>query len=523
MTTKPASPVEQHEAAPVDAEVEAAAREYDGIPLDVARGLARAAIRAAQPEATAPLEGTGNGADERAAFDLKAFEAAAWALVDLARTWEKAYTDPTVLYEGLERYKTDVERELHYLVRCYRESREREATLVEQLRRAVARAPRTEVAGAVQPSIEYRYEGGTFWCDLGPAERMRPDFKGVYRLKAGEFPVWGGDEPSVDAAAEDKYVIERLSTVLAGVTVALLGEEADRPASETLQKLPEEAAKLRLELDLYRAQAADAAAAPADERAPFPRYTEWMHMRTHGAWSDGVPAWARDHTGRMNDFTAATAVIEELAACASSPNAPAASKLAVWYGQMPESNGKSNFTAILHNGDITAGITLERSEYPDRVRYEADRASWLIGELTEQPDILNYDADKHSGYVASAQAADLNERAHLAAGQWATSNTPISEALAYRDGFIAGAHFPAQASEAHVAPARASAFDVALDALRQYQQNWDTGLPAEYAQGERIAMECACEAVREALQEARAILVEQPEPHPVAPDTGSVK
>ncbi|MCA7943224.1 hypothetical protein [Burkholderia vietnamiensis] len=41
--------------------------------------------------------------------------------------------------------------------------------------------------------IEYRYEGGTHWCDLGPAERMRPDFKGVYRLKAGTFPVWAGD------------------------------------------------------------------------------------------------------------------------------------------------------------------------------------------------------------------------------------------------------------------------------------------------------------------------------------------
>ncbi|MBR8475793.1 hypothetical protein [Burkholderia cenocepacia] len=36
-------------------------------------------------------------------------------------------------------------------------------------------------------------------------------------------------------------------------------------------------------------------------------------------------------------------------------------------------------------------------------------------------------------------APDLEERAHLAAGQWANSNTPIAEALAYRDGFIAGA------------------------------------------------------------------------------------
>lgn len=48
------------------------------------------------------------------------------------------------------------------------------------------------------------------------------------------------------------------------------------------------------------------------------------------------------------------------------------------------------------------------------------------------------------------------------------------------------------------------AFDIALDALQHYQDHYDTGLPAEYAQSERIQMECACEAVREALQEGRA-------------------
>lgn len=50
---------------------------------------------------------------------------------------------------------------------------------------------------------------------------------------------------------------------------------------------------------------------------------------------------------------------------------------------------------------------------------------------------------------------------------------------------------------------RIDPFEVALDALHEYQSNWDTGLPAEYAQGERIAMECAVEAVRDALNEAR--------------------
>jgi hypothetical protein len=79
--------------------------------------------------------------------------------------------------------------------------------------------------------------------------------------------------------------------------------------------------------------------------------------------------------------------------------APHDGKLTVWYGSLPESNGKSNFTAILHRGDVTRGITIERSEYPDRVRYEADRMRWMIGELAQEPFILDYDADKHSGYV----------------------------------------------------------------------------------------------------------------------------
>ena len=79
--------------------------------------------------------------------------------------------------------------------------------------------------------------------------------------------------------------------------------------------------------------------------------------------------------------------------------------LTVWYGPMPESNGKSNFTAVLMRkgmnlfDGLTGGITIERSEYPDRVRYEADRMRYLIGELDEEPDLLAYDADKHSGYV----------------------------------------------------------------------------------------------------------------------------
>lgn len=73
--------------------------------------------------------------------------------------------------------------------------------------------------------------------------------------------------------------------------------------------------------------------------------------------------------------------------------AVAAPSLAVWFGPMPESNGKANWTAILHRDDISASFTIERSEHHDRVRYEADRVRYLIGELAEEPDILAYDAN----------------------------------------------------------------------------------------------------------------------------------
>lgn len=91
---------------------------------------------------------------------------------------------------------------------------------------------------------------------------------------------------------------------------------------------------------------------------------------------------------------------------------PAQNDLAVWYGPMPESNGKTNWTAILYRknpdcrmGGIGDGYTIDRSEYPDRVRYEADRVRHLIGELKEPPFILDYDENKHSGYEEQQPSA----------------------------------------------------------------------------------------------------------------------
>ena len=83
--------------------------------------------------------------------------------------------------------------------------------------------------------------------------------------------------------------------------------------------------------------------------------------------------------------------------------------LTVWCGSMPETNGKSNFTAILNRKDAEGldkfgGFTIARSEYPERVRYEADYVRYLIGELDKEPWILDYDTDKHSGYVAPVKS-----------------------------------------------------------------------------------------------------------------------
>lgn len=78
-------------------------------------------------------------------------------------------------------------------------------------------------------------------------------------------------------------------------------------------------------------------------------------------------------------------------------------QLEVWYGPMPESNGKSNFTATLmrKGGSLfdSENFTFARSEYPERVRYDADCMRYLIGDIDVEPCSLDYDGDKHSGYA----------------------------------------------------------------------------------------------------------------------------
>jgi len=99
---------------------------------------------------------------------------------------------------------------------------------------------------------------------------------------------------------------------------------------------------------------------------------------------------------------------------------PSSSELTVWYGSMPESNGKSNWTAILHRkGDSKSldGITIDRSEYPCRVQYAADRVRYLLGELVVRPCIGSYDSEVHSGYVAKVHPNEVRQRL-----EWLTSD-----------------------------------------------------------------------------------------------------
>lgn len=114
---------------------------------------------------------------------------------------------------------------------------------------------------------------------------------------------------------------------------------------------------------------------------------------------------AEKHGIYQTDYDRFAAAIEKFTVSVQAEAAKLRPVLTVWEGAMPESNGKSNFTATLTRKDlsgiasVSAGFTFARSEYPDRVRYEADRMRYLIGEIDQKPFILDYDADKHSGYV----------------------------------------------------------------------------------------------------------------------------
>ncbi|WP_431018199.1 hypothetical protein [Burkholderia gladioli] len=201
-----------------------------------------------------------------------------------------------------------------------------------------------------------------------------------------------------------------------------------RHAPVWLNKYPEVCSQIADELFAVASQAAAPQAATADERAALDPVVLAVAESLSDANQPGnikaqishLMARVREdvliHDGKMAGNTVLAenrlhaliglAIRDARASQGAAPAEAREPKLTVWYGSMPESNGKTNWTAILHRGDIATGMTIDRSEYPDRVRYEADRVRWLIGEIEAEPWILDYDADKHSGYKAPADAGE---------------------------------------------------------------------------------------------------------------------
>ena len=171
-----------------------------------------------------------------------------------------------------------------------------------------------------------------------------------------------------------------------------------------------------------------------DERVLFEAYCI-RHGYSVNKWQDGVYADARTENGWMfwqahaahqaatntpsytyeqaQQHAREAVEADRKARPASAQPVAAAPALTVWEGPMPESNGRQNYTAVLHRKEsegfdlFTDGFQFARSEYPDRTRYEADFMRWLIGEREVKPELWDdcYDMDKHSGYVKPAAPA----------------------------------------------------------------------------------------------------------------------
>lgn len=169
-------------------------------------------------------------------------------------------------------------------------------------------------------------------------------------------------------------------------------------------------------------------AEPEDELAPIPWQSVVQAIRAVDAEAARRGEMFPQHADEQReDRAAARRVVEKIEWYAQHGGAVAekldawpradvrashAPQLAVSFGPMPESNGKSNFTArLIRKGSsrlsgFEDGITIACSEYPDQVRYKADCLRYLIGELAQKPSILDYDGDKHSGYVPPAKETD---------------------------------------------------------------------------------------------------------------------
>lgn len=88
---------------------------------------------------------------------------------------------------------------------------------------------------------------------------------------------------------------------------------------------------------------------------------------------------------------------------------PTTPELIVGFGSMPESNGRENWTVrLIRRKDIDPNqpinaeanaFQLFRSEFKDRMRYEADCLRFFLEQTDKKPNILDYDADLCSDFA----------------------------------------------------------------------------------------------------------------------------
>jgi hypothetical protein len=156
------------------------------------------------------------------------------------------------------------------------------------------------------------------------------------------------------------------------------------------------------------------AAALADAQPAFtPGFADGIlkSQELHTLWETSKPTPTSYHTAAQDLAWQLGAFASKVMARVADAQ-PVVPALTVWFGSMPESNGRENWTVMLRRNldsvttdnmhdrhRLLGGMTLFRSEYKDRMRYHADELRFLLGEIDERPDILAYDADLRSAYV----------------------------------------------------------------------------------------------------------------------------
>jgi hypothetical protein len=136
-------------------------------------------------------------------------------------------------------------------------------------------------------------------------------------MKYEKRPLYAAPQQPAQSAEQDERAASPTSGMTLGERIAHVGGRTN--AAGYIEFGSVQAVNALVEHVLRDARAAftqSTAPQPAQTQVALtdaPRYREWLHLTQVGMWTAGVPTWARDHDGRMNDGIATRSVIEELA------------------------------------------------------------------------------------------------------------------------------------------------------------------------------------------------------------------